>query len=525
MNNIRVLDCTLRDGGYCNNWEFGFNNEKKIVKSLIESGVDVVECGLLVNGNYIKGVSRFTRLKQVEEIIPEDCKNTLFTCLMNYGEVLAKDILPYDGIGVEGIRVAFHKKDMNEALECCRELKKKGYKVFVQAMVSLAYSDQEFLEMISKVNKIEPYAFYIVDSFGMMKRKDMTRLYYIVEHNLSENVVIGFHSHNNLQLAYSNAQVLADICSDRPLIIDTSIMGMGRGAGNLNTELFIEYLNEKFEFNYDVKPILRVIDDVISVFYNQNYWGYSLPNYLSATNSVHPNYALFLSEKNTLTVEDINNIFLRMEENKKISYDKNYIEKLYLEYMQEGKADKSSIGKLFKEIKGKKVILIAPGKSCETEHERIEQFFNTNETIAISVNFEYSHIKTDYIFVSNKKRFRELENKINKQLIVTSNIAEDINCIKVDYSELLCDVDIVKDNSVMMLIKLLIKAEVDEIFLVGVDGYSHETSENYAGEHLWLVAGNKTLDDMNEGMNSVLQQYSKKCKITFITKNKYINIQ
>ena len=94
-----------------------------------------------------------------------------------------------------------------------------------------------------------------------------------------------------------------------------------------------------------------------------------------------------------------------------------------------------------------------------------------------------------------------------------------------DYSELLCDVDIVKDNSVMMLIKLLIKAEVDEIFLVGVDGYSHETSENYAGEHLWLVAGNKTLDDMNEGMNSVLQQYSKKCKITFITKNKYINIQ
>ena len=109
-------------------------------------------------------------------------------------------------------------------------------------MVSLSYTDEEFLDLIRRVNELEPYAFYIVDSFGMMKRKDLTRLFYLVEHNLNENIKIGFHSHNNMQLAYSNAQSLVDLHSDRELIIDASVYGMGRGAGNLNTELFVQYM-------------------------------------------------------------------------------------------------------------------------------------------------------------------------------------------------------------------------------------------------------------------------------------------
>ena len=86
--------------------------------------------------------------------------------------------------------------------------------------------------------KWAPYAFYLVDSFGTMKRKDMLRFFYMIEHNLREDIVIGFHSHNNLQLAYANAQTLVDLQTSRSLILDSSIMGMGRGAGNLNSELF-----------------------------------------------------------------------------------------------------------------------------------------------------------------------------------------------------------------------------------------------------------------------------------------------
>ena len=141
-------------------------------------------------------------------------------------------------------------------------------------MVSLSYTDEEFLEMLKIVNTLEPYSFYIVDSFGMMKGKDLTRLFYMVEHNLKENIWIGFHSHNNLQLAYSNAQQLISVQTNRNIIIDSAIMGMGRGAGNLNTELFLGYLNENAEKNYDIKPLLTIVDKILTPFYERNYWGY-----------------------------------------------------------------------------------------------------------------------------------------------------------------------------------------------------------------------------------------------------------
>ena len=239
MNKIQVLDCTLRDGGYCNNCRFGFENEKKIIHGLVEANVDIIECGFLMNTvEYDQDVTRFTSLDEVAKIIPKDKEGKTFVMLTDYGKYRPEDLPEYDGVSVDGLRVAFHKKDRIAALKECKKIKNKGYKVFVQAMVSLSYTDEEFLDLIRRVNELEPYAFYIVDSFGMMKRKDLTRLFYLVEHNLNEKIKIGFHSHNNMQLAYSNAQSLVDLHSDRDLIIDSSVYGMGRGAGNLNTELY-----------------------------------------------------------------------------------------------------------------------------------------------------------------------------------------------------------------------------------------------------------------------------------------------
>lgn len=107
-----------------------------------------------------------------------------------------------------------------------------------------------------------------------------------------------------MQLAYSNAQTLVGLETNRNILIDSSIYGMGRGAGNLNTELFIQYLNENSDGNYELKPLLIVIDEILNIFYQKNYWGYSLPNYISAVHNAHPNYASFLDDKKTLTVEE-----------------------------------------------------------------------------------------------------------------------------------------------------------------------------------------------------------------------------
>lgn len=121
------------------------------------------------------------------------------------------------------------------ALKFCEGIKSKGYKVYVQAMVSLSYSDEEFLRLIQYVNELKPYSFYIVDNFGVMKRKDLTGLFYMVEHNLAEGIAIGYHSHNNMQLAYANAQTLVDIRTKQELILDSSVF-----VWNVGQEILIQ---------------------------------------------------------------------------------------------------------------------------------------------------------------------------------------------------------------------------------------------------------------------------------------------
>lgn len=525
MKHIQVLDCTLRDGGYANECRFGINNIKKIIKGLVEANVDVIECGFLTEKViYNADVTKFPELKKISDVIPDNREGKLFVALMNYGEYNTDCLPDYDGKSIDGIRLAFHKKDKKSAIEVCRKIKEKGYKVFVQPMVSLSYSDEEFLELIREVNNLGPYAFYIVDSFGTMKRKELIRMFYMVEHNLDANIFIGFHSHNNMQLAYSNAQSLVDIHTDRKLIIDSSIYGMGRGAGNLNTELFVEYLNENAEGKYQLTPLLTIIDEILNSFYQKNYWGYSLPNYLSAKHNVHPNYAGYLDSKKTLTVENINDLFSMMDEEKKNSYDKDYIEELYIKYMETGKAHEEHCSELQAKLSGKEVLIIAPGRSSLDEKEKVIVAAKRENVVTISVNYDYPEYETDFIFLSNLRRYRELENDKYYKCIITSNIPSVDAYLQMEYRELLNMHETVKDNAGLMLIKLLIQLGVKKVLIAGLDGYSLDPTQNYADQRMSFYTKRAIFEAMNEGLNSVLNEYSKQITIQFITTPRYIMV-
>lgn len=525
MGSIKVLDCTLRDGGYCNEWLFGKNNTVKIINGLVEAGVDIVECGFLTNQvEYNEDVTKFTTMEEVAAVLPQNREGKLFVCLTNYGEYNPDDIPDNDGSSLDGIRIAFHKKDMIPALKLCKEIKKKGYKVFVQAMVSLNYSDEEFIDLIRRVNEFMPYAFYIVDSFGVMKRKDLIRLFYMVEHNLSDGITIGYHSHNNLQLAYSNAQALVDIRTKRDLILDSSVFGMGRGAGNLNTELFVEYLNDNIGTQYKLKPLLTIIDEILNPFYQRNYWGYSLPNYLSAKHNAHPNYAGYLDAKKTLTVENIDEIFAMMDDDKRTSYDKEYIEKLYVKYMATGNVQESHLAELKGIIAGKEVLIIAPGRSSVEEKEAIISRAKQKDVVSISVNFDYTEFDTDFIFISNLRRFRELNTNKHKKCIVTSNIPAIDIYLQTNYQSLLNGQDYVRDNAGMMLIKYLIMLGAKKVLVAGIDGYSLDPTQNFADQKMNFFTQKATFEAMNLGMNEVLSEYSKQIDIEFITTPKFVRV-
>lgn len=521
---ISVLDCTLRDGGYCNQWRFGFDNAKTIVNGLVDAGVDIIECGFLTNKvTYDPDVTKFTTLQEAAAVIPEKRAGRMFVVMMNYGEYVAEDIPVCDGSSVDGIRVAFHKKDLDKSINLCKKLVDKGYKVFLQPMVSLGYTDEEFLDLIRKTNAIHPYAFYIVDSFGMMKSKDLIRLFYMVEHDLDQDILIGFHSHNNMQLAYSNAQSLLNVQTSRSLVIDSSVYGMGRGAGNLNTELFVGYLNENYGTSYELRPLLAIIDKILNEFYQRDYWGYSLPNYISAAHNAHPNYAGYLDDKKTLTVEAMNELFDEMAPEKRWEFDKKYIENLYIDYMGRHGAQRDHTEELKEALAGRRVLLIAPGKNSYAERERVIGFIQKNDPVVMSVNFNYNYAPVDYIFLSNLRRYEELEPEVRRQkkCISTSNITAKDAYLTIGYRELLNDIEAVRDNAGLMAIKMLIGYGVSEIYLAGFDGYSHDLEENYGTEKLTFFTKNAVLDSINAGFSSALKVFSKSASIKTVTSTKY----
>ena len=492
---------------------------------LTEAGIDIIECGFLTNKvNYDLDVSKFTTLEELSKVIPKNREGKMYVCMMNFGEYRIEDFPEFDGSSVDGIRVAFHKKDMNPAIDFCLGLKEKGYQVFMQAMVSLSYTDEEFLHLIELANKLNPYAFYIVDSFGVMKRKDLIRLFYVVEHNLKEGIAIGYHSHNNMQLAYSNAQSLVDIRTNRDLIFDSSIYGMGRGAGNLNTELFVEYLNDNVGTHYQLKPLLAIIDEILNRFYEQNYWGYSLPNYLSAKHNAHPNYAGWLDSKKTLTIDNMDDIFTMMSPEKKVIYDKSYIESLYESYLATGNVQEAHLAELQSALKNKEVLIIAPGSSSKTERDKILSCAQREGVVSISINFDYQEFETDYIFLSNLRRFRELNTEKRSKCIVTANIPALGVYLQTKYKDLLNNVEAVRDNAGLMLIKYLINMGANKVYIAGMDGYDLDVSNNFLDKKMAFVASKSVFEAMNEGLCTVLKQYSQQIPIEFITTPKFVKV-
>ncbi len=258
--------------------------------------------------------------------------------MLNYGDCKIEDIPDYNGEKVDTIRVCFHKKDADNAMNFCRSLKNKGYNVFVQPMSTFRYTDEELKKLIKSANEFLPKAFYMVDSCGVMNKEDVKRMFNIIDESLDPNISIGVHSHNNLQLSFSNAKELLNLNTQRNMIIDSSVFGMGRGSGNLCTELLMQQLNTDCEKKYKLNPIYKIFDEHLNDIYQKTSWGYSMPLFISAKYNCHPNYAIFLKNYN-VNINDIDKIISKIEDSKKSVYDGQYIKNLYEEFLNQRQYD------------------------------------------------------------------------------------------------------------------------------------------------------------------------------------------
>ena len=523
MSKIQILDCTLRDGGYINDFNFGKGGIKKIIGKLTVAGIDIIETGFLENGEYDSDCSIYNTVEQISKFIPEDRGNSMYVAMACYGEYDIEQLSPYDGTSIDGIRVTFHYNEIEAALEYCREIQAKGYKVFVQPVGTSSYSDEQLLKLIKKVNEIRPYSFYLVDTLGLMHEDEVMRFFYLINHNLASSIHMGFHSHNNLQLSFSNCQALVSIESDRTISLDASVYGMGRGAGNLNTELIANYLNEHCTANYEIEPLLEIVDEHIVKIKRDHEWGYSVPYYLAAINGCHPNYAAYLSGKNTLNVRCISAILHMLEPESRALFNKNLIEEKYLQFQSNEIDDRDALAKLTSYIAGHNVLLLAPGESIRKDAENIIKKAEENNCIIISTSFVPDFINPDFVFISNLKRYNTTFNPSKKKvnLINTSNIKITNNSIQVNYSSLLNPDDRVRDNSSLMLLNLLMKLKPSKVFIAGMDGYSVDKT-NYYQDRLTMEHDKEKACGLNSSISKRLKQIGGQLDICFITPTLYL---
>lgn len=527
MNRLKVLDVTLRDGGCVNDFSFGNSYIKKILEADENAGIDIIEVGYIDRNGAEKDRTQYLNEKVIEKNILQSKKeNISYVSMIDYGKYDVENLGVRSHSSIDGIRLAFHKKDMFNIINIGKTIINKGYDLYVQPMVTLRYSDDELLQLIHLVNDELPEAkaFYIVDSFGEMRANDISRILNLVDHNLSKNISVGFHSHNNLQMSYSNAIFMIQFPTNRELIIDSSIMGMGKGAGNLNTELLVEHLNLYYQKNYLIQPLLEVIDKIINQIHTEFYWGYAPEYYLSSVNHCTPSYASYFYDKHMLPIDQVSELLGLIEEEKKISFDRKYAEALYRNYnVKKSVNDNIAVEELKTEFAGKTIVLIAPGRSIIDRKSLIDDYITKEKDVIILGLNVLDGFEFDYIVTTRVEAYNQAMNE-NRNVIVTSNISKGgRGSVKVlDYGKWINIDDSTHDSSTVIAINLIKECKVNKIALAGFDGFSSNINENYYNTAMRHPVTAEQAEKRNKYYKELIcGLMANGISVEFITKSKY----
>ncbi len=530
MKNIKLLDCTLRDGGYLNDWKFGQSNLISIFERLVDSGVDIIEIGFLDERRpFDIDRSIIPDTESVKKIYGKlDRKQAMVVGMIDFGTCGIKNIQPCKDSFLDGIRVIFKKHLMKPAMEFCREVKALGYKVFSQLVSITTYSDEELLELVKLVNEVKPYTVSMVDTYGLLHPEDLLHYYEILDENVDLSVNIGFHAHNNFQLAYANSLAFLQKETKHDIVVDGTLYGMGKSAGNAPLELLAMRLNDKFNKNYNINAMLEGIDESIIDFGKKTTWGYREPFYLCGLNRCHPNYLSYFESKQNLSTAKINNLMSQIEpEEKKLLYDKNIAEKIYNEYQQTEGSDIEDKNSLYKEIANKRILLIGPGKNIKLQQKKVSNFIEEENPFIISINYVPENIRIDAVFLTNINRYHDmtlsLKDLVKKpKFIATTNV--ECRNGKFDFvinrAPLLEMSENIKDNSFLMLLKLLKEINIKSVFCAGFDGYS-DKDDNYYKPTMEYDFVKRESERLNKHMHETITELRNYMDIKFITYSAY----
>ncbi len=290
---LKVLDCTIRDGGLINNYHFTTDFVKAVYRAACDSGVDYVELGkkLEVSDVYTRekyGPWNFCDDDDLKQVVDShECDNPPEVAVMfdvgrvNVSKLQARDLSP---MGM--IRTACYVHDIDKGIDLTKRSKDLGYETTINVMAASASIETELVEGLEELNNCDELDWlYLVDSYGAFYSEQIT--YYLnLYKKYAPNKQLGFHAHNNQQLAFSNTQ---QAIIDGVNLLDATINGIGRGAGNCNLELLLNFLkNPKF----DVLPLYKVIQEQFVPLREQIEWGFNDIYGISGHLNQHPREAM-----------------------------------------------------------------------------------------------------------------------------------------------------------------------------------------------------------------------------------------
>jgi 4-hydroxy 2-oxovalerate aldolase len=511
---FKILDCTIRDGGYVNNWGFDKKLVREVYRALSKSGVEYVEIGFRGTEKHFDrnkyGLWRFTPEEHIREAT-DNIVGAKLALMADYGKVESGDFCVAKESVVDLVRIAVHKNNLKGAISLLEQIKEKGYDVSLNVMGYANYSENERKGLVGLLKSAELDYVCIADSYGSLFPDQIMPLF---EPLLNiPDIKVGFHPHNSLQMAFANS-LEAIRCGVH--IIDSTIYGMGRAAGNLPTEIIVSFLEKHGSDRYNSIPVLNVIDSYFVSMHSGNKWGYQLPYMLSGMFQCHPDYAKSLIDHKEFTIEDIWKALNYIKQEETVGFSRPHLDELINQGMIGGLSritDEESLTSDSAEATYKKVVgcpdvpyvkryedrdflVIANGPSIKDNAVKIENFISRYDPVILGGNYLGGLFKPDYHCFVNKRRFVSYIDTVDSesklllgQYIPDEMIQEytDRDYEKIYYIDVLNSEFQIKDGVIttncrtvsVLLMGVAIAMGARRIFCVGMDGYIGQAKDGF----------------------------------------------
>ncbi len=513
---VELLDCTLRDGAYIVDSKFGTTAMRGIINKMQSANVDIIECGWLKNTPHEIGSTFFHVPNDVKQYLVGKSEHVTYVAMIDWDRYDLEYLPENDGESIDAIRVVFPYEKYREGMEVGNKIKEKGYQVFFQAANTLAYGDEDLAELAKEANRVHPVSLSVVDTFGAMYNEDLERIVSVLDKYLDKDIKLGFHSHNNQQLSFALTMRFVELLekAGREAIVDSSLCGMGRGAGNATTELVANYLNRKQHGNYDMNAIMDAIDMYMEYFQENYTWGYSTQYFIAGMYCCHVNNIAYLMKNHRTTARDMRNIIASLSDEERKKYDYDLLEEKYLENQNRIVEDEDVLAKLKEEFAEKEILLIAPGKSVCLEEDRVKKYIQEKNPIVIGVNAIIPRYEYDYLFIMNpvryfyaKETYTEQFDRMKKILLSSIKTVPGENEMIVNFNRVIKRGWKYFDNAVINCLRLLEQMRIKNIAIAGFDGFKHKYNESYADDSLPSLNPDNDWDGINREIKDMFNDF------------------